>query len=112
MEGINTAAFIAISFFNLRRHPGGGLAGGPGEAGRSADFPGSWRRVDPLAPVSRSEQLAAALTKAGVPNRLVVIPGAGHDLDLPVETLRNLVFQILEFLKTIWNNKISQSLNL
>jgi dipeptidyl aminopeptidase/acylaminoacyl peptidase len=58
-------------------------------------------------PVSQSEELAAALTRAGVPNRLVVIPGAGHDLDFPIKTPRDLVFQILEFLKTTWNDKIS-----
>ncbi|MGZ3469472.1 MAG: prolyl oligopeptidase family serine peptidase, partial [Isosphaeraceae bacterium] len=32
---------------------------------------------DPLVPVSQSEELAATLTRAGVPNRLVVIPGRG-----------------------------------
>jgi len=62
---------------------------------------------DPLVPVSQSEELAAALTRAGVPNRLVVIPGAGHDLDFPIKTPRNLVFQILEFLDATWNDKIS-----
>ncbi len=67
---------------------------------------------DPLVPVSQSEDLAAALTDAGVPNRLVVIPGAGHDLDFPIKTPGNLVFQILEFLDATWNDKDSQSLNL
>ena len=62
---------------------------------------------DPLVPVSQSEELAAALTRAGVPNRLVVIPGAGHDLDFPIKTPRNLVFQVLEFLNATWNDKIS-----
>jgi len=42
-----------------------------------------------------------------VPNRPVVIPGAGHDLDFPIKTPRNLVFQILEFLDATWNDKIS-----
>jgi acetyl esterase/lipase len=67
---------------------------------------------DSLVPVSQSEELAAALTVAGVPNRLVVIPGAGHELDFPIETPRNLVSQILEFLDATWNDKVSQSLNL
>jgi triacylglycerol lipase len=62
---------------------------------------------DPLVPVSQSEEPAAALTKAGVPNRLVVIPGAGHDLVFPIKTPRNLVFQILEFLSATWNDEIS-----
>ena len=61
--------------------------------------------ADPLVPVSQSEELAAALTRAGVPNQLVVIPGAGHDLDFPIKTPRNLVFQILAFLETTWNDK-------
>jgi triacylglycerol lipase len=57
---------------------------------------------DPLVPVSQSQELAAALTAAGVPNQLDVIPGAGHDLDFPIKTPRNLVLQILEFLETTW----------
>jgi acetyl esterase/lipase len=65
---------------------------------------------DPLVPVSQSEELAGALAAAGVPEQLVVIPGAGHDLDFPIKTPRNLVFQILEFLRTTWNDKESQSL--
>ncbi len=68
--------------------------------------------TDSLVPVSQSEELAAALTEVGVPNRLVVIPGAGHELDFPIKTPRNLVFQILEFLDATWNDKVSQSLNL
>ncbi len=62
---------------------------------------------DPLVPVSQSEELAVALTDAGVRNQLVVIPGAGHDLDFPIKTPRNLVFQILEFLDTTWNDMSS-----
>jgi acetyl esterase/lipase len=62
---------------------------------------------DPLVPVSQSEELAAALRDAGVPRQLVVIPGGGHDLDFPIKTPRNLVFRILEFLETTWNDKVS-----
>ncbi|MGZ3301723.1 MAG: alpha/beta hydrolase [Isosphaeraceae bacterium] len=62
---------------------------------------------DPLVPVSQSEELVVALRKVKVPNRLAVIPGAGHDLDFPIKTPRNLVFQILEFLDATWNDKIS-----
>ena len=58
---------------------------------------------DPLVPVSQSEEMAAALTSARVRNELVVLPGAGHELDFPIKTPRNLVFQILEFLDTTWN---------
>jgi acetyl esterase/lipase len=64
---------------------------------------------DPLVPLSQSEELAAALTRAGVPNKLVVIPGS-HNLDFPLRTPRNLVLQILEFLSATWNDKGSQSL--
>jgi acetyl esterase/lipase len=60
---------------------------------------------DPLVPVSQSYELAAVLTKMGVPNQLVVIPGAGHDLDFPDKTPRNLILQILEFLEATWNYK-------
>jgi dipeptidyl aminopeptidase/acylaminoacyl peptidase len=66
---------------------------------------------DSVVPVSQSEELAAALTEAGVRNQLVVIPGAGHDLDFPIKTPGSLVFRILEFLDTTWNDKGSQSLN-
>ncbi len=94
--------------------PGNYVAASPVDQVRPGDPPTFLVQgaSDPLVPVSQSEELAAALTKAGVPNRLVVIPGAGHDLDFPIKTPRNLVFQILEFLKTTWNDKISQSLNL
>jgi acetyl esterase/lipase len=66
---------------------------------------------DPLVPVSQSEELAAALTRAGVPNQLVVIQGGGHNLDFPTNTPPNLVFQILEFLNATWKDRGSQSLN-
>jgi acetyl esterase/lipase len=66
---------------------------------------------DPLVPVSQSEELAAALTSAGVPNQLVVIQGGGHNLDFPTKTPPNLVFQILEFLNATWKDRGSQSLN-
>ena len=65
---------------------------------------------DPLVPVSQSEELATALTSAGVPNQLVLIPGAGHNLDFPTKTPRNLVLQILEFLNATWKDSRSQSL--
>ena len=38
---------------------------------------------DPLVPVAQSIELANALTSAGVRNRLIVLPGAGHDLNFP-----------------------------
>jgi acetyl esterase/lipase len=64
---------------------------------------------DPLVPPSQSEEMAAALTQAGVPHRLVLIPGAGHDLDFPIKTPRSLVSQILEFLSATWKDKIGHT---
>jgi len=89
--------------------PGNCVAASPVDQVRPGDPPTFLVHgaCDPLVPVSQSEELAAALTRAGVPNRLVVIPGAGHDLDFPIKTPRNLVFQILEFLDATWNDKIS-----
>ena len=66
---------------------------------------------DPLVPVAQSIELANALTNAGVRNRLIILPGAGHDLNFPVGTPTNLTFQILEFLDATWKYKGSQSLN-
>lgn len=54
--------------------------------------------ADPLVPIMQSYKLAGALTSAGVRNRLIVIPGAGHTLNFPIGTPANLTFQILEFL--------------
>ena len=65
---------------------------------------------DPLVPVSQSEEMAAALTNAGVRNQLVIIRGGGHNLDFPNRTPPNLVFQILEFLSTTWKDRGSHSL--
>jgi dipeptidyl aminopeptidase/acylaminoacyl peptidase len=66
---------------------------------------------DPLVPVDQSFELAQALTSAGVRNQLVILPGAGHDLNFPMGTPKNLVTQILEFLNATWKDKNSQSLN-
>jgi acetyl esterase/lipase len=57
---------------------------------------------DSLVPVSQSEELAAALSLAGVSHRLVVVRGS-HDLDFPVR-YANLLPQILEFLRTTWKD--------
>ncbi|MBV8488379.1 MAG: alpha/beta hydrolase [Planctomycetaceae bacterium] len=62
---------------------------------------------DPLVPPSQSQEMAATLTQAGVPNRLVLIPGGGHNLDFPIMTSRSLLAQILEFLSAAWKDKAS-----
>jgi acetyl esterase/lipase len=60
-------------------------------------------RQDPLIPVSQSIQMAAALTSAGVRNRLVLVNG-GHDLDFPTHYSK-LILQILAFLDATWKDE-------
>jgi acetyl esterase/lipase len=60
-------------------------------------------REDPLIPYTQSIEMAAALTAAGVSNRLVMVTG-GHDLDFPTH-YRNLVRQILVFLDATWKDE-------
>ncbi len=57
---------------------------------------------DPLVPSSQSVLLGHALAAAGVPNRLVIVPG-GHKLDFPIHDA-DLIPQILDFLKAVWNS--------
>ncbi len=57
---------------------------------------------DPLVPVGQSREMAAALDAAGVPNRLVLVPG-GHDLDFPVH-YADLTRRLLEFLNATWED--------
>jgi acetyl esterase/lipase len=59
-------------------------------------------RQDPLVPASQSEELAAALSSAGIRHQLVLVNG-GHDLDFPVRYSK-LTSQILEFLRTTWKD--------
>ncbi len=58
---------------------------------------------DPLIPVSQSEEMARALTAAGVRNELILVRG-GHKLDFPVR-YSNLIPEILEFLQTTWKDE-------
>jgi acetyl esterase/lipase len=55
-------------------------------------------RQDPLIPMSQSKAMAAALTAAGVPHRLILVNG-GHDLDFPGHYAK-LIPQMLAFLDT------------
>jgi acetyl esterase/lipase len=57
---------------------------------------------DPLIPVSQSEEMAQALTSAGVRNQLILVRG-GHKLDFPARYSK-LIPQILEFLQTTWKD--------
>jgi acetyl esterase/lipase len=58
---------------------------------------------DPLIPVSQSTTMAAALSAAGVPNDLILVPG-GHDLDFPAH-YADLIPRLLEFLGRTWNDE-------
>jgi dipeptidyl aminopeptidase/acylaminoacyl peptidase len=60
-------------------------------------------REDPLIPYTQSVEMAAALSSAGVRNRLVLVRG-GHDLNFPGH-YRKLVRQILVFLETTWKDE-------
>jgi acetyl esterase/lipase len=57
---------------------------------------------DRLVPVDQSRRLAAALGTAGVPHRLLVVPGARHGFDFQVGE-RDLLPDILAFLDSAWN---------
>ena len=60
-------------------------------------------------PIGQSQEMDSALAAAGVSHQLVILPGAGHDLDFPIQTPKNLLVQILEFLDTTWNDSGIQS---
>lgn len=57
---------------------------------------------DPLVPDAQSQAMSTALAAAGVPHRLVLVPG-GHMLDFPAR-YSELIPQILEFLNATWNS--------
>jgi acetyl esterase/lipase len=60
-------------------------------------------RQDPLIPVSQSESMAAALTAAGVRNKLVLVNGT-HDLDFPAH-YSQLIPSVVDFLNATWNHE-------
>jgi acetyl esterase/lipase len=62
---------------------------------------------DPLIPVSQARQMAAALTAAGVTNRLILVNG-GHALAFP-DHYAYLVPRVLEFLTETWKNSQTPS---
>jgi dipeptidyl aminopeptidase/acylaminoacyl peptidase len=55
-------------------------------------------------PPEQSRSLAESLTRAGVRNRLVVVPGARHGFELLVQfpEKRDLAPEIFAFLETVW----------
>jgi acetyl esterase/lipase len=62
---------------------------------------------DTLVPAGQSRAMAAALTAAGVRNRLILVPG-GHNLNFPVH-YADLTHSLLEFLSTTWNDEETPS---
>ena len=60
---------------------------------------------DRWVPLDQSVRLASTLAIAGVPHRLIVVPGARHGFGLTVEypTHRDLLPDIAAFLESVWN---------
>jgi acetyl esterase/lipase len=58
--------------------------------------------ADRLVPPDQSRRLAAALEQAGVPHRLIVVPGARHGFDFHVGQ-HDLLSRVLAFLESAWN---------
>lgn len=61
-------------------------------------------QADPLVPASQSREMYSALLAAGVPSRLILLPGAAHALNFPLR-YSNLIPQILAFLDQAWNHE-------
>src|SRR5271165_4779215 len=59
---------------------------------------------DRWVPLEQSQQMAESLSQAGVPNRLIVVPGARHGFELPVKfpETRDLFPEVLAFLNCVW----------
>jgi acetyl esterase/lipase len=60
--------------------------------------------ADTVVPLAQAQELASALTAAGVPNRLVAVPGASHGFEF-APSGRKLRPEMLAFLDTAWNDK-------
>jgi acetyl esterase/lipase len=59
--------------------------------------------ADSLVPVGQSRAMAAALAEAGVPHRLILVPG-GHNLDFPIH-YADLTRRVLELLSATWQDQ-------
>jgi dipeptidyl aminopeptidase/acylaminoacyl peptidase len=59
---------------------------------------------DRWVPFEQSQRMAVSLSQAGVPDRLIVVPGARHGFELLVEfpEARDLLPKILAFLDSVW----------
>ena len=58
---------------------------------------------DRLIPPDQARQLASALEGAGVPRRLIVLPGLGHGFGIQTPG-RDLTPELLDFLDEVWNH--------
>jgi acetyl esterase/lipase len=60
---------------------------------------------DHWVPLDQSVRMASTLAIAGVPHRLIVVPGARHGFGMTVEypTHRDLLPEIIGFLENVWN---------
>jgi acetyl esterase/lipase len=63
---------------------------------------------DAWVPLDQSVRMAQALDRVGVPNKLIVIPGARHGFEtaLEVPVKRDLVPEIVDFLERAWKQPI------
>jgi acetyl esterase/lipase len=100
------------------------LGGSPGEVPGRYDAASPVRLVSPaappvlivhgtedaLVPLDQSRELAAALDRAGVPHRLIVVDGARHGFG-PEAGSKDLVPEILAFLGAAWNYKLQTLLS-
>jgi len=60
--------------------------------------------ADTIVPIAQAEELASALTAAGVPNQLVAVEDAHHGFEFQPRG-RDLVPQMLAFLEASWKDK-------
>jgi acetyl esterase/lipase len=60
---------------------------------------------DRWVPLEQSVRMASTLAIAGVPHRMIVVPGARHGFGMTVEypTHRDLLPEIIGFLENVWN---------
>ncbi len=88
------------------RVPGLARAASPAHRVTSASSPMLllYGTADPTVPPDQGRTLAAALDRAGVPGRLVLVEGAGHGFGLTVAG-RDLLPEILAFVRAAWDDR-------
>ena len=65
---------------------------------------------DRWVPLDQSQRMAKSLSQAGVPDRLIVVPGARHGFELLIEypETRDLLPEILAFLDFVWQVQLRE----